>query len=135
MYYLLIVIHFEKDAGTFITSSIVFSENQENGKQNQPTQRLLRLDDKQMAIRMVEGRCLHKRFTYDRDHGEDLRIGIGIGVHPAVNIAAAYQAAYGVDEIQIANALLDGKLILCQRQAIRNYMCHIIPTSFLKDGY
>jgi 2,5-furandicarboxylate decarboxylase 1 len=67
-----------------------------------------------MAIRMVEGRHLHKCFTYARDHGEDLKIAIGIGVHPAVNIAAAYQAAYGVDEMQIANSLLEGKLALSQ---------------------
>jgi 2,5-furandicarboxylate decarboxylase 1 len=45
LYDLPIVTHFEKDAGPFITSSIVFSENQENGKQNQSTHKLLRLDD------------------------------------------------------------------------------------------
>jgi UbiD family decarboxylase len=39
LYDLPIVTHFEKDAGPFITSSIVFSENQEKGKQNQPTHR------------------------------------------------------------------------------------------------
>jgi 2,5-furandicarboxylate decarboxylase 1 len=114
LYDLPIVTHFEKDAGPFITSSIVFTENQENGNQNQSTHRLLRLDDHHMAIRMVEGRHLHKCFTYARDHGEDLKIAIGIGVHPAVNIAAAYQATYGVDEMQIANSLLEGKLILAK---------------------
>lgn len=94
LYDLPIVTHFEKDAGPFIRSSIVFSRDQENDKQNQSTHRLLRLDEHHMAIRMVEGRHLHKCFTYARDHGEDLNIAIGIGVHPAVNIAAAYQAAY-----------------------------------------
>ena len=92
LYDLPIVTHFEKDAGPFITSSIVFSENQENGKQNQSTHRLLRLDDRHMAIRMVEGRHLHKSFAYAREHDEDLKIAIAIGVHPAVNIATAYQA-------------------------------------------
>ena len=112
LYDLPIVTHFEKDAGPFITSSIVFSENQEKGKQNQSTHRLLRLDDRHMAIRMVENRHLHKCFTYARDHGEDLKVAIAIGVHPAVNIAAAYQAAYGVDEMLIANSLLEGNLVL-----------------------
>jgi 2,5-furandicarboxylate decarboxylase 1 len=122
LYDLPIVTHFEKDAGAFITSSIVFSENQENGKQNQSTHRLLRLDDHHMAIRMVEGRHLHKCFTYSRDHGEDLKIAIGIGVHPAVNIAAAYQAAYGVDEMQIANSLLGGKLTLSKTSYSQLYV-------------
>jgi 2,5-furandicarboxylate decarboxylase 1 len=112
LYDLPIVTHFEKDAGPFITSSIVFSQDQESGRQNQSTHRLLLLDENNMAIRMVEGRHLHKCFSYARDHGEDLKIAIGIGVHPAVNIAAAYQAAYGVDEMQIANSLLEGKLVL-----------------------
>jgi 2,5-furandicarboxylate decarboxylase 1 len=122
LYDLPIVTHFEKDAGPFITSSIVFSENQENGRQNQSTHRLLRLDDRHMAIRMVEGRHLHKCFTYARDHGEDLKIAIGIGVHPAVNIAAAYQAAYGVDEMLIASSLLDGKLILSKTNYSQLYV-------------
>jgi UbiD family decarboxylase len=107
-----VVTHFEKDAGPFVTSSIVFAKDQEKGNQNSSTHRLLRLDDRYMAIRMVEGRHLHKCFTYARDHGEDLKVAITIGVHPAVSIAAAYQAAYGVDEMRIANTLIDGGLSL-----------------------
>lgn len=107
-----IVTHFEKDAGPFITSSVVAAKDQEKGNQNQSTHRLLLLDDRHMAIRMVEGRHLHKCFSYAREHGEDLKIAISIGVHPAVSIAAAYQAAYGVDEMSIASSLLENKLIL-----------------------
>lgn len=51
-----------------------------------------------------------------------MKIAIGIGVHPAVNIAATYQAAYGVDEIQIANSLLEGKLALSQTSHSRLYV-------------
>jgi UbiD family decarboxylase len=131
LYDLPIVTHFKKDAGPFITSSIVFSENQEKGKQNQSTHRLLRLDDRHMAIRMVEGRHLHKYFTYARDHGEDLKVAIAIGVHQAVNIAAAYQAAYGVDEMLIANSLF-GVVLYYRGHAIQNYMFQIMPKSFLK---
>ncbi|NOJ27779.1 MAG: UbiD family decarboxylase [Nitrososphaera sp.] len=109
-----IVTHFEKDAGPFITASIVFAKDQERGNQNLSTHRLLLLDDRRMAIRMVEGRHLHKCFTAAKDHGEDLKVAIAIGVHPAVSIAAAYQAAYGLDEMLIANSLLDGKLSLAK---------------------
>ncbi len=107
-----IVTHFEKDAGPYVTSSIVFAKDQEKGNQNSSTHRLLRLDDRHAAIRMVEGRHLHKCFSHAKEHGEDLKIAITVGVHPAVSIAAAYQAAYGVDEMQIANSLLDGGLTL-----------------------
>lgn len=109
-----IITHFEKDAGPYITSSVVFAKDPVSGNQNSSTHRLLRLDAKHMAIRMVEGRHLHRCFSFAKEHNEDLRVSIAIGLHPAISIAAAYQAAYGVDEMEIANSLLDGRLTLCK---------------------
>ena len=118
-----IVTHFEKDAGPYITSSIVYAKDQEKGNQNSSTHRLLKLDDKNMAIRMVEGRHLHKCFMYSKDHKEDLKVAIVIGVHPAINISAAYQASYGIDEMHIANTILNGNLLL----DINKYSQLLIP--------
>ena len=118
-----IVTHFEKDAGPYITSSIVYAKDQENNSQNSSTHRLLKLDEKNMVIRMVEGRHLHKCFMYSKEHKEDLKVAIVIGVHPAVNIAAAYQASYGIDEMYIANTILDGNLQL----SINKYSNLLIP--------
>ena len=132
-----IVTHFEKDAGPFITSSVVFAKDQEKGNQNQSTHRLLRLDERHMAIRMVEGRHLHKCFTYARDHGEDLKVAIAVGVHPAISVAAAYQAAYGVDEMLIANSLLEGKLALAKASYSQLYVPNhseiVLEGTILKD--
>jgi 2,5-furandicarboxylate decarboxylase 1 len=119
-----IITHFEKDAGPYITSSIVFAKDRERGNQNSSTHRLLRLDDRHMAIRMVEGRHLHKCFSFAKEHNEDLRVSIAIGMHPAISIAAAYQAVYGVDEMEIANSLLNKTLTLCKS----NYSELFIPT-------
>lgn len=110
LYDLPIVTHFEKDSGAFITSSLVIAKDKETGNQNLSTHRLLRLDKKNMAIRMVEGRHLHKCFTNAKEHGEDLPVSIVIGAHPAVSVAAAYQAPYGENEMKIANALMDNRL-------------------------
>jgi 2,5-furandicarboxylate decarboxylase 1 len=107
-----IITHFEKDAGPYITSSVVFARDPRSGTQNSSTHRLLRLDESHMAIRMVEGRHLHRCYLSSKENNEDLKVSIAIGIHPAISIAAAYQAAYGVDEIGIANSLLDGKLIM-----------------------
>lgn len=112
LYDLPIVTHFEKDSGPFITSSTIFVKDQESGSQNSSIHRMLLLNNSQMVIRMVEGRHLHKCFTYAKEHKEDLKICVVIGLHPALNIAAAYQAAYGIDEISIANYLLNGNLQL-----------------------
>jgi UbiD family decarboxylase len=127
-----IVSHFEKDAGPYITSSIVFAKDIEKGTQNSSTHRLLKIDNKNMAIRMVEGRHLHKCYISAAEHGEDLKVSISIGVHPAASIAAAYQAAYGFDEMLIANSLLAGRLTLTKSHYSQLY----VPTysEFVLEG-
>jgi 2,5-furandicarboxylate decarboxylase 1 len=110
LYDLPIIRHFEKDAGHYITSSIVFAKDQEKENQNSSIHRFLRLDHKHMVIRMVEGRHLHKCYSIAKEHGEDLKVTIVVGVHPAVSIASAYQAAYGFDEMILASSLLKGEL-------------------------
>ena len=107
-----IVTHFEKESGPFITSSIVYVKNPESGKQNSSFHRLMPLDKTHFSIRMVEGRHLHRCFMDAKKHGEDLKVAITVGVHPAISIAGAYQAEWGKDEIDIANSLLGGKLTL-----------------------
>lgn len=133
-----IATHFEKDAGPFITSSIVYARDQEEGNQNSSTHRLLLLDESHMAIRMVEGRHLHKCFSYAKEHGEDLKVSITVGVHPSVSIAAAYQAAYGVDEMRIANSFLEGKLTLSKSPAskilVPSHAEIVIEGRILRDG-
>jgi UbiD family decarboxylase len=106
------VTHFEKESGPFITSSIAYAKNPESGKQNSSFHRLMPIDKTHFSIRMVEGRHLHRCFINAKEHGEDLKIAITVGVHPAVSIAGAYQAEWGKDEIDIANSLLGGKLTL-----------------------
>ena len=109
-----IVTHFEKESGPFITSSIVYAKNPETGKQNSSFHRLMPIDKTHFSIRMVEGRHLHRCFVDAKEHGEDLKIAITVGVHPAISIAGAYQAEWGKDEIDIANSLLGGKLTLAK---------------------
>lgn len=109
-----IVSHFEKESGPFITSSIAFAKNPETGKQNSSFHRLMPIDKTHFSIRMVEGRHLHRCFTDAKQHNEDLKIAITVGVHPAISIAGAYQAEWGKDEINIANSLLGGKLTLAK---------------------
>ena len=107
-----IVTHFEKESGPFITSSIAYVKNPETGKQNSSFHRMMPIDKTHFSIRMVEGRHLHRCFVDAKEHGEDLKIAITVGVHPAISIAGAYQEQWGKDEINIANSLLDGKLTL-----------------------
>jgi UbiD family decarboxylase len=107
-----IVTHFEKEPGPFITSSIIYAKNPETKAQNSSFHRLMPLDMTHFSVRMVEGRHLHRTFVDAKEHREDLKVAITVGVHPAISIAGAYQAEWGKDELEIANALLAAKLTL-----------------------
>lgn len=109
-----IVTHFEKESGPFITSSVAYAKNPDTGKQNSSFHRLMPIDKTHFSIRMVEGRHLHRCFVDAKEHSEDLKIAITVGVHPAISIAGAYQAEWGKDEIDIANSLLGEKLTLAK---------------------
>jgi len=107
-----IIKHFEKEPGPFITSSIIYAKNPETRAQNSSFHRLLPLDQKHFSVRMVEGRHLHRTFLDAKQHGEDLKVAITVGVHPAISIAGAYQAEWGKDEIEIANSILNNRLTM-----------------------
>ncbi len=109
-----IVKHFEKEPGPFITSSIIYTQNHESRTQNSSFHRLMPLDSIHFSVRMVEGRHLHRTFVNAKEHGEDLKVAITVGVHPAISIAGAYQAEWGKDELEIANAILGNKLMLAE---------------------
>lgn len=124
LYDLPVVTHFEKEPGAFITSSVIYTQNQETGTQNSSFHRMLRLDERHFSVRMVEGRHLHRSFMYAKERGEDLRVAVTVGVHPAVSIAGAYQADWGKDELEIANVLLNRKLSL----AMAPYSGMLVPS-------
>ena len=109
-----IVTHFEKESGPFITSSVAYAKNPDTGKQNSSFHRMMPIDKTHLSIRMVEGRHLHRCFIDAKEHDEDLKIAITVGVHPAISIAGAYQFDWGKDEIDIANSLLGEKLTLAK---------------------
>ncbi len=107
-----IVTHFQNESGPFITSSILYTRNQEKKSQNSSIHRLMPIGKNHFSIRMVEGRDLHRTFMFAKNRGEDLPVAITVGVHPAITIACAFQAKWGKNELEIANSLLNNKLTL-----------------------
>lgn len=105
-----IPLHFEKDAGPYITSSIIFARNPKNNYQNGSVHRLRVLDNNHLVVRAVEGRHLDNCIQTAKNTGTELDVAIAIGVHPAILMAAAYQAPLGTDEMQIAGGLMGGPL-------------------------
>ena len=104
-----VLYHYPKDGGPYITSALVYAYDKEEEIQNVSFHRLMVINDKKLAIRIVP-RHLYTIYSKNKDKGKTTPVSIVIGVHPAVLISAAYPLKYGVDETWMANALLQDKL-------------------------
>lgn len=109
-----VLTHFDGDPGPYVTSGILHTKGPKGEQENVSFHRLLVLDDKRMAIRIVP-RHLYRITQQAREQGlKSLDVAITIGHHPATLMAAAMPASYGTSEFDVANRLLDGSLKLTQ---------------------
>ncbi len=99
--------HFPKDAGAYITAGIVFSKY--NDVENASIHRMLCLDEKRVAARLVEGRHTHTLLKTALAHGDRLPVAVAIGVHPAVTFASCTRVPAG-KELAYAAELLGGEI-------------------------
>jgi UbiD family decarboxylase len=106
-----ILTHFEKDAGPYITSAVVYAKSIDGKVENVSVHRLQVLDKKHLAIRLVP-RHLFKLWHIAKESGKDLDVSISVGVHPAVMLAASSPVPFGVNEFEVANALMNSRLSL-----------------------
>ncbi|MBS7634925.1 UbiD family decarboxylase, partial [Candidatus Bathyarchaeota archaeon] len=97
--------HFEGDAGPYITSAIISARSPDGTIENVSVHRLLMLDDKRLAIRLVP-RHLFRLWSMAKESKHDLDVAIAIGVHPAVLLAASCSPPFGVSEYDVANKML-----------------------------
>ena len=106
-----VLTHFEFDAGSYITSGVIHAKSADGRVENLSVHRLQVLSKNQLAIRLVP-RHLCKLWSEAKAAKKDLEIAIAIGVHPAVLLAASSPVPFGVNEYDVANALLNDKLHL-----------------------
>lgn len=115
-----ILTHFERDAGAYITSAIVSARSSDGKIENVSIHRLLVLDDNHLAIRLVP-RQLFKLWQMAKEEKRDLEVAIALSLHPAVSLAAASPAPFGVSEFGIANVLLENKMHLTKCENVEAY--------------
>lgn len=106
-----VLTHFEKDAAPYITSAAVHAKSLDGKVENVSVHRLQVLDKTHLVIRLVP-RHLFKLWSMAKAADEDLDVAICIGVHPAVLLAASSPVAFGVNEFDVANSLLNNHLRL-----------------------
>ncbi|MCP4362903.1 MAG: UbiD family decarboxylase [Chloroflexi bacterium] len=104
-----ILLHLPQDAGRYIASNVVITEDVELGR-NMCYHRLLLLDDKHFAARIIENRGTYNAI---QKVAGDLPIAICIGVSQAVHLAASMGPPPEIDELAVANALTPTPLVKC----------------------
>lgn len=109
-----ILTHFEGDPGPYITAGVLYARSPDGSIGNVSFHRLLVLDGRRMTLRIVP-RHLYRILQMARMEGlRWLDVSVSIGLHPAVMVAAASPAPFGVCEYDVANALLGGDLRLVE---------------------
>jgi UbiD family decarboxylase len=98
------------DGGPYVTAGVTVVKDPDLGR-NICFHRLMLLDERRFAARVVEGRGTHTALT---KVGEGLPVAIAVGAPIQVLLAAAMSPAKGVDELSIAHALAPTPLARCQ---------------------
>jgi UbiD family decarboxylase len=104
-----ILLHLPEDAGYYVASNVVIIKDPDLGR-NMCYHRLLRLDEKRFAARIVENRGT---YTAMQKTEGDLPVAICIGVSLGVHLAASMSPPPGVDELSVAHALSPTPLVKC----------------------
>lgn len=109
LYDLPILLHLPQDAGYYVASNVAITKDPDLGR-NMCYHRLLRLDERRFAARIVERRGTATALS--KTEG-DLPIALCIGVSLATHLAASMSPPPGVDELSVAHALSPTPLVKC----------------------
>lgn len=105
-----ILTHLQQDGGPYVTAGVAIIHDPEHGR-NMAIHRLMQLDERRFAVRIVEGRGTAT--AWGKQPG-DLPMAVCIGNSIQVLLAAAMSPPKGVDELAIANALAPTPLVRCR---------------------
>lgn len=98
--------HNRLDGGPYISFGVLICRDEQNGHHNLSYQRLQIKSAKRAGINVEPGK--HARKVMDRAYAEnrEMPVAIAIGLAPSLNIAAAASPPWGVNEYELAGALL-----------------------------
>ena len=106
-----ILTHYKRDGGPYITAGVVFARDPKTGVENASIHRMMVLDNKRLAIRIVP-RNLYTYFQNAQSEGRDLDIAIAIGMDPAILLASTTSIPIDYSEMDVANAFKNSELEL-----------------------
>ncbi len=106
-----ILTHYKNDGGAYITAGVIIAQDPETGIRNASIHRMMVIDDNHLAVRLVP-RHLYTYHQKAESMNKDLNISIVIGINPACLLASTTSIPINVDELEVANSFLGGKLNL-----------------------
>ena len=107
-----VLTHFKGDPGPYITSGVVYTSVPGGEHENVSFHRLLVLDERRLAIRIVP-RHLYRLTQLAREAElRSMDVSVSIGLHPATMIAGSLTAPFGVSEFDVVNNFHGGSLKL-----------------------
>ena len=109
-----IPVYYDQHERQYFASTIVVAKDPETGVHNLSFHRMMYDEGNRLVMRLVE-RHLHDIYTRS---GEPLEVAILVGVHPAVELAAATSFSPDMSELELANRLLDGELATTELDGI-----------------
>jgi len=113
-----ILTHYEKDPAPYLTSGIVSTMSQDMTMENVSIHRMMVLDDRHLAIRVVPRHLYRLCEAAKRNGKRSLDVAISLGLHSSLLVAASSPAPFGVSEFDVANALVNGRLPLIQCKSV-----------------
>ncbi|CAH0343922.1 UbiD family decarboxylase [Bacillus sp. CECT 9360] len=100
-----IPVHHEKDSGKYITAGLFIVRDPVTRKQNVSIHRLQISGKDRLGVLLLPRHTYHL-FKQAEDAGRPLECAIAIGVDPVTLLASQASTPFGVDELEIASALL-----------------------------
>ena len=95
----------EKDAGPYLTASIVLAKDPESGVENLSYHRMQMIGNDKLLVRLGRSGDLFRFQQKAESAGKPLDVAVLIGSAPAINIAGAASIAAGMSELVLANRL------------------------------
>lgn len=97
-------IQHEHDAGRYLTSALVVARDPRTGAVNLSINRMQVTGPAEVRVLMLPGR-LREIFAAHEAEGEDLQVGLCLGVDPLLALASQSPASPGLDDLEVASAL------------------------------
>jgi len=110
--------HFEKDAGRYIGSGVLICKDPDTGVRNLSYQRMQLKGPDRFGVSLHSRGHIWDHLQRCEARGRNLEVAVVIGMHPAINLAAAAKVAMEVDELEIAGALLGRPIELVKCRTI-----------------